>query len=193
MIRPSRGKPSLAGSGRRRENRRALFVSLGRFWYHTVAPNFGSYRGVAMFRVRSVLYPTDFSSHSNHAYLHAVALAENLGARMTIAYVATPDQLSRRDFWRGQLEQIRPANRSIPVDHVFLEGDPASELVRYAGETDTDLIVMGTHGRTGVERLLMGSVAEQVMRGAPCSVMCVKLPKGHRETDRPLILTDQSS
>lgn len=146
-----------------------------------------------MFRVRNVLYPTDFSSYSNHAYLHAVALAENLGAHMTIAYVALPEQLSRIEFWRGQLEQIRPANRNIPVDHVLLEGDPGTELIRYAGENDMDLIIMGTHGRTGVERLLMGSVAEQVMRGAPCSVMCVKLPQAQREVDRPLILENQSS
>jgi nucleotide-binding universal stress UspA family protein len=146
-----------------------------------------------MFRVRNVLFPTDFSSYSNHAYLHAVALAENLGARMTIAYVAMPDQLERREFWRGQLEQIRPANRNIPVDHVFLEGDPGAELIRYAGDTDVDLIVMGTHGRTGVDRLLMGSVAEQVLRGAPCSVMCVKLPRAHRETDRPIVLAGQES
>ncbi|WP_020475136.1 universal stress protein [Zavarzinella formosa] len=146
-----------------------------------------------MFRVRTVLYPTDFSSYSNHAYLHAVALAENLGAAITIVYVATPDQAGRLDFWKGQLEQIRPANRNIPVSHVLLEGDPGSEIVRFADETGIELIVMGTHGRTGVERLLTGSVAEQVLRGAPCSVMCVKLPKGQREPDRPLIASDHSS
>ena len=146
-----------------------------------------------MFCVRTILYPTDFSSYSNHAYLHAVALAENFGATLAIAYVAAPDQPARRDFWRGQLEQIRPANRHIAVSHLLLEGDPGEEIVRLAGESDTDLIVMGTHGRTGVERLLMGSVAEQVLRGAPCSVMCVKLPKGHREPDRPIITTDHSS
>ncbi len=68
----------------------------------------------------------------------------------------------------------------IPVHHVLLEGDPASEIVRYAEEQVVDLIVMGTHGRSGLERLLMGSVAEKVMREAPCSVLVVKLPKGVR-------------
>lgn len=140
-----------------------------------------------MFRVRTILYPTDFSSFSNHAYFHAVALAESLGAALFITYVATPDQAPRRDYWRGQLDQIRPANKDIDVSHIFLEGDPGTEIVRYAQEAGIDLIVMGTHGRTGVERLLTGSVAEQVLRGAHCSVMCVKLPKGSPDPERPLV------
>jgi nucleotide-binding universal stress UspA family protein len=60
---------------------------------------------------------------------------------------------------------------------VFLEGDPATEIIRYATASNIDLIVMGTHGRTGLERLLLGSVAEQVLRGAPCSVLVAKLPR----------------
>jgi nucleotide-binding universal stress UspA family protein len=71
------------------------------------------------------------------------------------------------------------------VHHVFLEGDPATEIVRYARDAGMDVIVMGTHGRTGVDRLLMGSVAEQVLRGAPCSVMVVKIPKGQPAAERP--------
>ena len=61
---------------------------------------------------------------------------------------------------------------------MFLEGDPAEEIVRYAADAGIDLIVMGTHGRTCLERLLMGTVAEKVMRDAACSVLVVKLPKG---------------
>src|SRR5205807_10460837 len=78
-------------------------------------------------------------------------------------------------YWRELLEQIRPANPNIPVRHVFLEGEPATEIVRYARESGVDRIVMGTHGRTGTERLLMGSVAEKVLRDAPCSVLVVKV------------------
>jgi K+-sensing histidine kinase KdpD len=59
----------------------------------------------------------------------------------------------------------------------LLEGSAAEEIIRYATEQAMDLIVMGTHGRTGLERLLMGSVAEQVVRGAPCSVLVAKMPK----------------
>jgi nucleotide-binding universal stress UspA family protein len=132
-----------------------------------------------MIRIRRILYPTDFSSYSNQAYFHAVALAENHGAQLTILYVyheAGGDE--DRNYWQEQLEQIRPVDPGIAVRHVFLNGDPATEIVRYARDSAADLIVMGTHGRTGLERLLMGSVAEKVMRDAACSVLVVKLPKG---------------
>jgi nucleotide-binding universal stress UspA family protein len=132
-----------------------------------------------MIRIRRILYPTDFSSYSNQAYFHAVALAENHGAQLTILYVyneAGGD--ADRRFWQEQLEQIHPVDPGIIVRHVFLQGDPATEIVHYARDSASDLIVMGTHGRTGLERLLMGSVAEKVMRDAPCSVLVVKLPKG---------------
>jgi nucleotide-binding universal stress UspA family protein len=144
-----------------------------------------------MIRVNKILYPTDFSSYSNQAYFHALGLAEAYKAGLTVLYVYTPGSEGAdgsggdKRYWRDQLEQIRPANASIPVSHVFLEGDAAGEIVRYAADAAVDLIVLGTHGRTGVERLLMGSVAEKVMRDAPCSVLVVKLPKGSRPPERP--------
>jgi nucleotide-binding universal stress UspA family protein len=147
-----------------------------------------------MIRISKILYPTDFSSHSNQAYFHAVALAEKHNASLTIAFVYSSsffgtgqnrgDAGGDREYWRDQLEQIRPVDPRIPVHHVFMEGDPATEIVRYASEAGIDLIVMGTHGRTGLERLLMGSVAEKVMREARCSVLVVKLPKGVPVTSR---------
>lgn len=130
-----------------------------------------------MLRAPTILYPTDFSSYSNQAYLHAVALAETHRATMTVVYVAQPEPSGEHEFWRGQLDQIRPANPAIKCNHVFLEGDPATEIVRFAREGGFELIVMGTHGRTGVERQLLGSVAEKVLRDAPCSVLVVKLPR----------------
>jgi nucleotide-binding universal stress UspA family protein len=145
-----------------------------------------------MINIQRILYPTDFSSYSNQAYFHAVALAENHGASLTVLYVYAPgftpeagrSTAADRRYWQEQLEQIRPVDARIRVNHVFLEGDPASEIVRYAVDTGIDLIVMGTHGRTGLERLLMGSVAEKVMREAPCSVLVVKLPKGIQVPER---------
>lgn len=139
-----------------------------------------------MINVKRILYPTDFSSYSNQAYFHAVALAESHGASLTIVFVHSSgsrqsdyrSDYSDQEYWRNQLEQIRPLNPMIAVHHVFLEGDPASEIVRYAQDAWIDLIVMGTHGRTGLERQLMGSVAEKVLCDAPCSVLVVKLPKG---------------
>ncbi len=123
-----------------------------------------------MIRIEKILYPTDFSSYSNQAYFHAIALAENHRASLTVLFVYTPDMITPgsegdedadRRYWQNQLEQIRPVDPGITVRHVFLEGDPAEEIVRYGRDAGADVIVMGTHGRTGLERLLMGSVAER--------------------------------
>jgi nucleotide-binding universal stress UspA family protein len=130
-----------------------------------------------MIHVKKILYPTDFSSYSNQAYFHALGLAETYGAALAVVYVHAPGGPGDKEHWRAQLEQVRPANPKIPVAHVVLEGDPAAEITRYAADTGTDVIVIGTHGRTGVDRLVMGSVAEKVMRDAPCSVLVVKLPR----------------
>jgi nucleotide-binding universal stress UspA family protein len=138
-----------------------------------------------MIRIKKILYPTDFSSHSNQAYFHAIALAEAHGASLTVLFVFKPEpnvsgrEIDKmRDYWRSQLEQIRPVDPNIAVNHVLLEGDAASEIVRYGRDAGIDLIVMGTHGRTGVERLLLGSVAEKVLRDASSSVLVVKMPRG---------------
>lgn len=146
-----------------------------------------------MINVRKILYATDFSTYSNQAYFHAVALAESHGASLVVVHVYTPGpsaleavtEDAGREHWRGQLEQIRPLNPHIPVRHVFLEGDPAEEILRYAAEAGVDLIVMGTHGRTGLQRLLLGSVAEKVLRGALCSVLIVKMVKAAPVTEKP--------
>jgi nucleotide-binding universal stress UspA family protein len=142
-----------------------------------------------MFQVRKILYPTDFSSFSTQAYFHAVGLAETYGASLTVLYVLTPKgggpSSAERAYWNEQLETVRPSNLVIPVSHVLLVGNPATEIVRFAADTLTDVIVMGTHGRTGLERDLLGSTAEQVMREAPCSVLVVKMQRGLRAAHRP--------
>lgn len=143
-----------------------------------------------MIHVKKILYPTDFSTYSNQAYFHAVALAEHHKANLTILYVFVPggkDDGNDRGYWRQQLEQIRPINPDIPVTHALLDGDPAAEIVRYASDATMDLIVMGTHGRSGLERLLVGSVTEKVMREAPCSVLAVKLPRGMPSVEKPKV------
>ena len=139
-----------------------------------------------MIQVKKILYPTDFSSYSNQAYFHALNLAETYGASLTVAYVHSSAKAGDKAHWLGQLEQVRPVNPKIAVSHVLLEGDPASEIIRYAGDASIDVIVIGTHGRTGLDRQPMGSVAEKVMRDAPCSVLVVKLPRGVASTVKPL-------
>ncbi|MBY0228839.1 MAG: universal stress protein [Gemmataceae bacterium] len=137
-----------------------------------------------MIHVERILYPTDFSSYANQAYFHAVGLAQKHGASLTIAFVYDPARIETPTgagdplaYWRAQLEQIRPLDEAIPVKHVLLEGEASAEIVRYAREARMSLVVMGTHGRTLIERGVLGSVAERVLRHAPCSVMVVKIPK----------------
>ncbi len=149
-----------------------------------------------MIRIKKILYPTDFSSYSNQAYFHAIALAKNHNASLNVLFVYNPDitttpgsqgdEVVDRAYWQEQLEQIRPIDLEIPITHVLLEGDPAFEIVRYGRDVNADLIVMGTHGRTGVERLVLGSVAEKVLRDATCSVLVVKLPRG-----QPVLAPDE--
>jgi nucleotide-binding universal stress UspA family protein len=131
-----------------------------------------------MIQVKKILYPTDFSSYSNQAYFHALGLAETYGANLLVAHVTSSTTPVDKAFWQEQLEQVRPVNPKIVVSHVLLQGDPATEIIRYAADAGIDVIVIGTHGRTGTDHLEMGSVAEKVMQQAPCSVLVVKLPRG---------------
>lgn len=138
-----------------------------------------------MIHVKKILYPTDFSSYSNQAYFHALGLAETYGASLIVTYVHSQNTPGDKAHWQGQLEQVRPVNTKIPVSHVLLDGDPAREIIRYAADAGVDVIVIGTHGRTGKDSPVMGSVAEKVMREAPCSVLVVKLPRGAPCSGRP--------
>src|SRR5262249_59188485 len=74
----------------------------------------------------------------------------------------------------ARLERRRPPDPPVPVEYLVREGDPVAEILRAARARDCDLIVMGTHGRTGLRRLLLGSVAEGVMRKAPCPVLTAR-------------------
>jgi len=141
-----------------------------------------------MVAVRTIVHPTDFSERSAFAFSLACTLARDYGARLVLVHVkptavfsgeraAIPTQAA--DVWKTLQEQLsnwRSPDPKVNVEHHLKEGDPATEIIRLAQETKCDLIVMGTHGRTGLSRLLLGSVAEQVLRKAPCSVLTVKTP-----------------
>jgi nucleotide-binding universal stress UspA family protein len=117
----------------------------------------------------------------------ACALARDYRARLLLVHVETPmpvfselgavppEPLDMGALER-QLAQIKPTDASVAVTRSLLVGDEASEIVRFAEDKHADLIVMGTHGRTGFGRLLMGSVAETVLRQAPCPVLTIKTP-----------------
>jgi len=138
-----------------------------------------------------LLIPTDFSPSSEAAVQVATTLAKNSGAALLIVHVdeatlpygfgvetgAAPgaERPSDRKL-RELLESVVPSDESVPFEHRLLSGDPASEILRLADEEHVDLIVLATHGRTGLHRLLMGSVAELVVRRAGCPVLTLKQP-----------------
>jgi len=142
-----------------------------------------------MLPIHTILHPTDFSDRAAHGFQMACALARDYGARLIVCHVYQPPTVVYGEFGAApppppeapeamteRLARVRPADESIDVRHYVLEGDPATEIVALARDTGADLIVMGTHGRTGLGRLLMGSVAELVVRRAPCPVLTVKTP-----------------
>jgi nucleotide-binding universal stress UspA family protein len=139
--------------------------------------------------IRTVLHPTDFSGPCAEAFRVACELAGDQSARLTVVHVAVPPPVGTikqpvppplAEDPRGKLEELlRRAQASAPglqADYRVETGDAAPRIVGAAQETRCDLIVMGTHGRTGLGRALMGSVAEQVLRTAPCPVVTVKAP-----------------
>jgi nucleotide-binding universal stress UspA family protein len=146
--------------------------------------------------VHSILLPTDFSECARHAVPVAAEFARLLGARVVCLHVVEP--VVQPVGWAplaeplpvvevsGQLEES--AARDLPefskseefmgldVEDLIARGDPAAEIVRVAEERGIGLIVISSHGRTGLGRILFGSTAESVVRHARCPVLVVKPP-----------------
>jgi nucleotide-binding universal stress UspA family protein len=142
-----------------------------------------------MLTIRNILFPTDFSEQSMAAFHLASALARDHRANMTVLHVreipvvpfaefgsVPPEDVPPRTELLERLGKFEPPDDSINVEYVLAEGVPAEEIVTTAKDRGCDLIVMATHGRTGLGRLLLGSVAEEVMRKAPCPVLTLKAP-----------------
>lgn len=145
-----------------------------------------------MTRFNKILVPIDYSPHSDEAIRTAVDLARRYPAAITLVNVYEPvDRLMPEAYWvitpeqeqrvlaafKERLEKTEKQVRDQGVSDVstqLLEGDPSLRIVSYAREHGYDLIVMGTHGRRGVKHLLLGSVAERVLRAAPGAVLVVK-------------------
>ena len=125
-------------------------------------------------RVREVLFATDFSDAAQQAGRTAADLARHFGARLHVMHVVGPDRDPEPApaGLRSAVEVLGPDVRTVAVT---TSGSPAREIVAYAAAHAIDLIVIGTHGRTGVSRALLGSVAEAVVRRAPCRVLTVPL------------------
>lgn len=143
-----------------------------------------------MLPFQTILCPTDFSDCARKAFHLAGSLARFHGARLILVhsidvqygphgYGAVMVEVRPADYPRQMFEalkQLQPPYPEVRVEHVLAEGRPGTEILRVAQERGCDLIVMGTHGRTGLMSLLMGSVTEEVLRQAPCPVLTVRSP-----------------
>lgn len=132
--------------------------------------------------VTSILVPTDFSKTSDAALHYATDLALTLGARLYLMHVpAKTGSHQEASYPIGQFETAAHEQLSsflspeqlarLRPEYALRVGPPAEEIVNFAAISDIDLIIMGTHGRTGLAHMLLGSVAELVARTAPCPVL----------------------
>jgi nucleotide-binding universal stress UspA family protein len=159
-----------------------------------------------MIEISRILCPVDFSEFSHHAFDHALAIATWYEATVTVLYVVpravaplvTPDAplyppivFSPEDieqFRREAEEFVATETAGVQVTTIAREGSAVGEIVDMAASLPADLITMGTHGRSGFDRLMMGSVTERVLRRAPCPVLTV--PRRATEVSRaPVVFT----
>lgn len=139
-------------------------------------------------KLDKILFPTDFSHTGDAALEMATALARDTGAKMLIVHVEEPPMAygggemyygvpdPQTEDLEEMLAKVVPTDPSVPHEHRLIVGDPSTAIPRMAEQEQVDLIVMGTHGRTGITRLLMGSVAEAIVRRSPCPVLTFKQP-----------------
>jgi universal stress protein A len=147
-----------------------------------------------MVRFQRILLATDFSAISTHAVEYAILLGKTFRAELHVLHVLEVEipqtiqggvylplsyfeELERRA--PRQLEQVigTEDRKSVAITPVIRHGTPYLEITNYARDHQMDLIVLGTHGRSGVSHLLMGSVAEKVVRLASCPVMTIRPPQ----------------
>ena len=148
--------------------------------------------------VKKILVPTDFSEPSSEAVQTAVAFAKVFGASIDLCHVFVepeyilppPVDIATFPFNLAQIlervqdgldaERERVKDAGVTVETTTLSGRAAPEIVEHAKKTGADLIVMGTHGRSGFQHALLGSVAERVLRHSPCPVLVVPVRQATR-------------
>ncbi len=144
--------------------------------------------------ISKVLVPIDFSDYSKSALKYAVSFVKHFSAQLILVYVVEP-VIYPPDFSMGQIaipsvdlemdkrameELDKLSEQEIPseikVKSIVKTGKPFIEIIETAGEQDVDLIIIATHGHTGMEHILFGSTAEKVVRKAPCPVLTLREP-----------------
>ena len=134
---------------------------------------------------KKILVPVDFSHTGDIALEYAASLAKEKQGQLLIVHVQELASAYGGEMYYGipepsvdeltsMLHDVKPADATVAVEYRLLSGDPAYEVVRLADAEQVDLIVVGSHGRTGMSRVLMGSVAEAIVRQAHCPVLVCK-------------------
>ncbi|MEN6329824.1 MAG: universal stress protein [Methanobacteriaceae archaeon] len=127
-----------------------------------------------------ILVPTDGSEYAERAVDVALSLARELGARVVALHVLDEKLIMPFEVLEEEGQNIlkgvrkRGEEMNVPVDEIILFGNPRHDMAKIATKSGVDLVIIGTHGRTGVEKLLMGSVAENALKTVEVPVMLVK-------------------
>ena len=144
-----------------------------------------------------ILYPTDFSTMGQAALELATSLARERGAKLVIVHVEEPPlaygggelyygiEEPNREQLQKMLSEVLPTDPAVGYEHRLVVGSPATAIVYLAERENVAMIVMPTHGRTGLTRMLMGSVAEEVVRKAKCPVLTVKAAPAAKPARKP--------
>jgi universal stress protein A len=138
----------------------------------------------AVFRLRKILVPVDFSEHSRKALEYAIAFAKQFGAELNLVHVVRPYPVGP-EMAPVDIESVQDAKSELEVmrkqvaETVYCQtsmrtGDPCLEIIDAAKQLDVDLIIISTHGRTGLAHLVLGSTAEKLVRHADCPVLVVR-------------------
>jgi nucleotide-binding universal stress UspA family protein len=147
-------------------------------------------------KIEKVLFATDFSEGSAVALPYAVDMAKQYGAKLYLVHVVY--DVTKATGWyvphvaigeiydeieksaKAEIKKIDTDEmKSLKdVEHVILKGTPYEEIIRFVQDNGIDMIVLGTHGRKGIDRVLFGSTAEQILRNALCPVLSVRLKAG---------------
>jgi nucleotide-binding universal stress UspA family protein len=145
-----------------------------------------------MIGIKKILFPTDFSSFAEYALPYAVAMAEEFDATIYMLYVeevlpyipGDPDRhfpdsetIDQAAHVKMQSHIDKHAEGRVEVKRFVARGTPAEEIVEFAKQEGIDLIVLATHGRTGLKHVLLGSTTEKVVRKASCPVLSIHHPE----------------
>lgn len=147
-------------------------------------------------QIRTILMPTDFSEYAEHAFTWALEMAADWQAKLVLFHAAAPisplafpDSVYLPELRRLEADMLADAKKrmsefvgkkesgAVVVETRVVVGEPIYEICQAVGREQADLIIMGSHGRTGLSHVLLGSVAERVIRHASCPVLVARKPK----------------